>query len=684
MPSESTPPVAAKRPHQAHAFGVEWIDDYYWLRERENPEVLAHIKAENAYTAAVLQHTESLQEQLYQELVGFVNETDQTAPAPDGAYLYYDRTIAGEQYPIHCRIAKAGGSEEILLDENELADSQPYFRMGAFKLSPDQQLLVFTMDTNGSERFNLFVKNLATGEIIDRVTGSISYDIEWAADNKTFFYITFDDAWRSSRLYRHTLGTPQSADVLIYEEHDQTFNLGLHKTRSGAFLKLLVKASVTNEEWLLPTDQPDGAFEVIMPRRHGIDYFTHHAGEYLYIQTNENAPNFRVYRIPLADRTAAAEELLPHNSDILIDRIESFAGYLVALEREHGLEQVRIVDLASMEQHRVSFPEDVYSCNMFGPHYNQEFATNLVRLSYSSLVTPPSTIDYDMAARSWMVVKQLEVPGYDPSKYCCERMYATASDGVQIPLSVVRPVAPASDGSKRLFLYGYGSYGATIEPEFSSRRLPLLERGFTYVIAHIRGGGEMGRAWWDAGKVLTKRNTFTDFIAAAEYLIAAGLTTPEQLVIKGRSAGGLLMGAVTVMRPDLFQAVIAGVPFVDVVNTSLDPTVPLVIGEYEEWGDPRIEEQFHNLRSYSPYDNTVPNTYPHVLATAGYYDPRVQYWEPAKWVQKLRDVKTNSKRALLKTEIVGGHAGPSGRYDYLRDIAFEYAFFLDSLGLVRG
>jgi oligopeptidase B len=679
MSTEPTPPVAPARPHTTSVFGVEWTDDYHWLRERENPEVLAHIKAENAYTEAALHHTQQLQEQLFQELVGFVQETDQSAPAPDGEYFYYDRTIAGEQYPLHCRTPRAGGTEEVLLDENELADSQPYFRMGAFKPSPNQQLLIFTMDTNGSERFNLFVKDLATGEIIDRIIGSISYEIEWASDNRTFLYVTFDDAWRSSRLYRHILGTPQSSDVLLYEEADQTFNVVLQKTRSGAFFKLLLKASVTNEEWLLPTDQPLGAFELVQARQHGVDYFTHHAGEYLYIQTNQQALNFRVVRIPVANRTATPEEILPHSDAILIDRIELFAGYLVALEREHGLEQIRIVDLASGEQHRVMFPEPVYSCNMEGPYFNLEYTTKTVRLNYSSLVTPPSTVDYAMDSRSWAVVKQLEVPGYKAARYVCERIYATAADGVQIPLSVVRPIDAPRDGSRPLFLYAYGSYGATIEPEFSSRRLPLLERGFSYVIAHIRGGGEMGRAWWDAGKVLTKRNTFTDFIAAAEHLIAEGYTTAAKLVIKGRSAGGLLMGAVTVMRPDLFRAVIAGVPFVDVINTSLDPSVPLVIGEYEEWGDPRIEEQFHYMRAYSPYDNTLPNHYPHILATGGFYDPRVQYWEPAKWVQKLRAVKTDCNRTLLKTEIVGGHSGPSGRYDYLRDLAFEYAFFLDAL-----
>jgi oligopeptidase B len=471
--------------------------------------------------------------------------------------------------------------------------------------------------------------------------------------------------------------------VLIFDETDEAFDLSLSKTRSGAFLILRLKSNITSEEWLLPADRPEASFELVAARQHGVEYTTHHSGDFLYIQTNEQAQNFRVLRVPVAQRDALPEEIIPHSTAVSIDTLELFAEYMAILEREHGLEQIRIIELGSGAQHRVVFPEPVYSCNTFGPYANLEYETTTLRLSYSSLVTPQSTIDYNMASRTWTVVKQLEVPGYDPAKYRCERIYATAADGVQVPLSVVSPLDAPRDGSRPLFLYGYGSYGSTIDPEFNSRRIPLLERGFTYVIAHIRGGGEMGRAWWESGKVLTKRNTFTDFIAAAEHLIAQGYTKPDKLVIKGRSAGGLLMGAVTTMRPDLFRAVIAGVPFVDVVNTSLDPSVPLVVAEYEEWGDPRIEEQFHYLRSYSPYDCTAPAHYPHILATAGYFDPRVQYWEPAKWVQKLRAVKTDTNRALLKTEMVGGHAGPSGRYDYLRDIAFEYAFFLDALGMVE-
>jgi oligopeptidase B len=678
-----TPPVAAARPRSISVFGEELTDDYYWLRERENPEVIAHIEAENRYTAAALQHTEPLRQELYQELVARIKEDDESAPAPRGGYVYYERSVTGHQYRVHCRMPRAGGPEEILLDENLLAAGQSYFRMGVFKLSPDQKLLAYATDTNGGERFNLYVKDLETGEIADGPIPNVTYDVEWAADNRTLFYATPNEAWRTSRLFRHVLDTDPAHDPLIYEESDESFDMHLSKTRSGAFLVLHLKSNTTSEHRVLAADNPSAGFRLARPRRHGVEEALHHHSGWFYIQTNDGALNFKVVRVPVDQPDATPEEFVPHQAEVSIDAIELFAGHMAIHEREAGLEQLRVIDLASGAAHRVPFPEPVYTFQTDGPHFNAEFETSVIRLSYSSPVTPPSTYDYDMAAHTLALRKQTEVPGYSPAHYRCERLFASAPDGARVPLTLVERAGTPHDGSAPLYLYAYGSYGATIDPAFDFKRLPLLDRGVIYVIAHIRGGGELGRSWYEDGKLLRKRNTFTDFIASAEHLIEQGYTRPERLVIKGRSAGGLLMGAVVTMRPDLFRAAIAGVPFVDVINTSLDPSIPLVVSEYEEWGDPRIKEQYEYLRSYSPYDNTAARDYPHILATAGLFDPRVQYWEPAKWVQKLRAMKTGRNRVLLKTEMVGGHAGPSGRYDYLKDIAFEYAFLLDSLGMLE-
>lgn len=681
--SKSLPaPVAVTVPHHTSVFGDELIDNYYWLRERENPQVIAHLEAENHYTAAILGPTEPLQQRLYQDMVGLIVETDHSAPAFCAGFRYYQATEAGQQYKRHYRLS-ADGHAQLLLDENSLAAGQSYFRLGMLKISPDQRLLAYTTDTNGSERFNLYVKDLDSGQLIDGPIHNVSYDLEWASDNQTILYGTPDATWRTNKLFRHQLGSAASLDALLYEEADAAFDLHLRKTRSGVFFVIASESNTTTEEYLLPTDRPDSRLQLIAARRHGIQYSTQHHGSYLYMQTNEDAQNFKVVRIPLETPDAPAEEFIATSEPVSIAAIELFADHMAIVEHEGGLEQLRIVDLNTGEQHRVRFPEPVYSISTDGPYYNEEYATTLIRFSYSSLVTPPNTIDYDMGSKTWTVVKQQEVPGYDPSRYCCERIFAPAADGVQVPISIVRPIDQPLDGSQPLYLYGYGAYGSSSNPAFDLKRIPLLERGFSYALAHIRGGGEMGRSWYEDGKVLNKRNTFTDFIACAEHLITSGYTRPEQLVAKGRSAGGLLIGAVVTMRPDLFRAVIAGVPFVDVINTSLDPSIPLVVAEYEEWGDPRILEHYQYLRSYSPYENTTSKAYPAILATAGLYDPRVQYWEPAKWVAKLRTVKTDQNVVLLKTEMVGGHAGPSGRYDYLKDIAFEYAFLLNALGMLE-
>ncbi|GAB4119850.1 MAG: oligopeptidase B [Roseiflexaceae bacterium] len=680
MPNLPIPPVAERRPRTTVVFDTTIHDDYYWLRERDNPEVIAHIEAENSYTEAVMQPTVALQEQLFAELVSFVKADDHTAPAPYSPYLYYEKTLAGQQYKQICRRLGPDGPEEILIDENQLADQQIYFASGVYRLNPSQTLLAYTTDTNGSERFHLYIKDLRTGALIDRPIDNVTYDIEWA-DDQHLFYAIPDQAWRTFQLFRHQIGSDPQQDELVFHEPDESYWVNLSRTQSGQFLVINSKSNTTSKLFVLPTDQPTGTFRELLPAVAGVERWLDHSGAFFYLRTNEDALNFQIVRIPVEAPSADPEVVVAHSDQIAIDWMIAFANHLAVFEREHGLEQLRIVDLHSGAQHRVAMPEAVYAINTSGPFYNAEYDTTVVRFNYSSLVTPPRAYDYDMVTHELRIAKQQEVPGYTPNRYRVERLWATASDGVQVPISLVSAVDFPRDHSRPFYLYAYGSYGAVIPPDFDLNVLPLLERGFGFAIAHIRGGGEMGRDWYQQGKVLTKRNSFTDFIACAEYLIAEGYTRPDRLVIKGRSAGGLLMGAVVTMRPDLFCAAIAGVPFVDVVNTSLDPSIPLVVNEYEEWGDPRIREQFEYMLSYSPYDNTTARAYPNILATAGLYDPRVQYWEPAKWVQKLRSLKTDANVVLLRTEMVGGHSGPTGRYTYLREIAFEYAFFIQSLDL---
>lgn len=679
MPDSSQPPVARRIPHTSTVFDQQRQDDYYWLRERDNPEVVAYLEAENAYTEAVLGYTQPLQQQLYAEMVARIVETDRSVPAPYGPYDYELRTETGKQYKAYYR-QDAAGNEELLLDENALAEGQSYFRLGAFAISPDHTKLAYALDLNGGERFELFVKDLSSGQIIDGPISNVGYGVEWSADGQWLFYTRPDAAWRTAQLWRHALGSSPEQDLLVYEEQDEAFWLNLSKTRSGAFLLIHLKSNTTTEQRLLPADQPEAEPNVLLARRQGIECQLDHSGEWFYILTNEDALNFKIMRMPVANPGATPQEILPHSAAISLDGLDLFANHLVVYEREAGLQHIRVRNLQSHAEWRISFDAPAYALTNQGPFFNQNFDTSILRFGYSSPVTPPSVYDLDMASGARVLRKVDDVPGYNAPAYTCERQYAPAPDGVQVPLTIVYRKDTVLDGTAPLFLYAYGSYGATVDPAFNLRWLPMLDRGFICVIAHIRGGGELGRTWYEDGKVLTKRNTFIDFIASAEYLIAQNYTSRERLVIKGRSAGGLLMGAVTTMRPDLFKAVIAGVPFVDVINTSLDPSIPLVVGEYEEWGDPRIREQYDYMLSYSPYDQTRSAAYPYILATAGFFDPRVQYWEPAKWVAKLRTVNTSTSDILLKTEMVGGHGGPSGRYDYLKDIALEIAFALHALG----
>lgn len=681
MPPVPAPPVAPVKPHVDARHGDIRPDEYRWLRERDNPEVLAYLTAENEYTRQVMQHTEPLQEQLYQELVGRIQETDLSVPERMDTWLYYTRIEAGRQYPLFCRkLEREDAPEEVLLDLNHLAEGQPYFRLGVSEPSPDHRWLAYSADFSGAEEFVLYIKNLETGELLPERIPNTSRGLAWASDNQTLFYTVLDAAKRPCAVWRHRLGDDPAKDVLVYAEPDESFFVDVELSRSGEWIELELASHTTSEVRVLPAAEPEGTFRVVQPREHGIEYTLAHRGDRFYIVTNDGAENFRLVEAPVADpRKENWRDLLPHRPTVKLDGVDAFERHLVVYERENGLRHIRVMDLETGEQHTVEFPESVYTIHRSG---NPEFHTSTLRFVYTSLVTPSMVVDYDMNDRTRVVRKQTVVRGgYDPTRYRTERVSARALDGTAVPISLVWREPLELNGERPLLLIGYGAYGVSYDPSFSTHYLSLLDRGFVVAIAHIRGGEEMGRRWYEDGRLLKKRNSFTDFIAAAEHLVAAGYTRPERLVINGGSAGGLLMGAVTNMRPDLFHAVVAEVPFLDVMNTMLDPTLPLTVIEYEEWGNPNEPEYYHYMRSYSPYDNITEKDYPHMLLTGGLNDPRVAYWEPAKWTARLRARKTDSNRLLLKTNMGAGHGGASGRYDYLREVAFKYAFMLDTLGL---
>jgi oligopeptidase B len=625
--------------------------------------------------------TKSLQADLYREILGRIQETDVSVPVKRDDYFYYTRTEEGKAYPIRCR--KQGsleGSEEILLDANVLAEGQKYFRLGNFAVSPDHRLLAYSTDLEGDEAYTIYVKSLETGELLPDRIANTYYTLEWANDNRTFFYTVLDQAKRPYRAYRHELG--DTPDTLVYQEDDGRFELALHKTRSRRFIFLELSSPLTSELRYLEAADPRGELRVMLPRRQGVEYDAEHHGEYFYIRTNAGAKNFRLMRTGVSSPPMENwHEVIPGRADVTIEGLDSFEGHLAIYERERGLETICIRDGSGAFSHYIDFPEPVYTVAATG---NAEYRTGVLRFSYTSLVTPMSVFDYNVRTRERELKKQYEVRGgYDASQYASERIFARASagapDGVEVPISLVYRRGFERNGASPLLLYGYGAYGHSIDPRFSSERLSLLDRGFVFAIAHIRGGAEMGEEWHDHGKLLEKKNTFTDFIACAEHLIAERYTSSDRLAIMGGSAGGLLVGAVLNMRPELFHAAIAKVPFVDTLNTMLDPALPLTISEYEEWGNPENQQYYDYIRSYSPCDNVMPRDYPAMLVTAGLNDPRVSYWEPAKWVAKLRALKKDSNTLLLKTNMGSGHFGASGRYEAIRETAFDYAFLLRAL-----
>jgi oligopeptidase B len=676
--TQAEPPVLRAVPHFDERHDDIRLDEFHWLRNRDNPEVIAYLEAENAWTAASMRHTEELQRAIYAELVGRIQETDLSVPERIDGWLYYRRTEAGRQYGIFCRRRdEAGSPEEIMLDLNQVAAGRSYCRLGAREVSPDHRYLAYSVDLDGSEQFELRIKDLATGTLLPERRANTSRTVAWASDSRTLFYVTLDAARRPCALHCHRLGSP--TDRQVYFEADESFFVEVGRTRSREFVLLELASHTTSEVRYIRADQPDADFEILLPRATGVEYSVTHRGDRFFVVTNEQAENFRVLELPVLDpRGTAARELLLHRPTVRVDGLDAFQDYLVVHEREDGLRQIRIIDLVSGDAHRVGFPEPVYAVHR---SENPAFNSSLLRFVYTSLVTPATVVDYDMATRTWNERKRTEVHGYEPSRYCAERVHATAPDGTAVPVSLVYRTPLTRDGRRPLLLLGYGAYGVSMDPSFSSHALSLLDRGFVVAIAHVRGGEELGRRWYEEGKLFAKRNSFTDFIAAAEHLIAAGYTSTDRLAINGGSAGGLLMGAVTNMRPDLFQTVVAEVPFLDVINTMLDPSLPLTVIEYEEWGDPNDPDAYAYIKSYSPYDNIEAKTYPHMLITAGLNDPRVAFWEPAKWTARLRARKTDGNRLLLKTYMGAGHAGASGRYDTMQEIAFKYAFVLDTLGM---
>ena len=676
----SRPPMAKKLTHVEAVHGEKLVDDYFWLRDRKNPEVKAYLETENAYAEAFMKPTETLQAKLYEEMLGRIKETDLSVPYRQGGYFYYSRTEKGKQYPIYCR--KKGSleaTEQVLLDVNEMAKGERFMAVGDIEVSDDGNLLAYTNDNVGFREYRLHVKDLSTGKDFPETVEKVS-SVAWAADNKTLFYTVDDAAKRPYRLYRHALGSDPKDDALVYEEKDEMFRVNVHRSRSRKVL-FLVAGSHTADEWrYLASDTPSGTWTLIAPREKEHEYAVDHRGGLFYIRTNRGCRNFRVVTAPVASPGPESwKELLPCRPAVMVSGLDLFAGHAVVLEREDGLPRIRVIDLASNAQHRVELAEPVYAV---GPQNNAEFETRLFRFGYQSFTTPQSVYDYDMATKERKLLKRTEVlGGYDPDRYQSERRYATAADGARIPISLVYKKGFVADGKAPLWLNGYGSYGAPSFATFNSNRFSLLDRGFVFAIAHIRGGGEMGKPWHDQGKMMSKKNTFTDFIAVAEKLIADKYTAKDRLVIEGGSAGGLLMGAVTNMRPDLFKIVVTRVPFVDVINTMLDETLPLTVGEFEEWGNPRKKEEYDYIKSYSPYDNLAAKPYPTILVKTSFDDSQVMYWEPAKYVARLRTLKTDKNPLLFKINMAGGHGGSSGRYDRLKELAFDYAFVLTQLGI---
>jgi oligopeptidase B len=695
----STPPIAKQVPTERTHHGDTVIDPYAWLTDPKDPEVIAYLEAENACMEASTADLGDLRSEIFDEIKARTKETDLSVPVRKGNWWRYVRTVEGQQYAIHCRRRVRDGEitppmpedgkpldgEEVLLDGNELAADAAFFSLGALSVSPDERLLAYSTDFSGDERFTLRVKDLATGAVLDDEVPDTHYGCAWSRDGSTLFYVTVDDAWRPYRIWRHAVGTPASSDVVVFEESDEKFWLGVGLTRDERYIEIHTSSKLTSEAWLLDASDPSGSFAVVAPRRFGVEYGVEVAGDRLLILHNDGAENFELAAAPLPGTPGYGDpsfwtSVIPHRPDTRLLSVDAFADYLVVSYRRDGLTGLSVLPASGAGQERpVTFPEPLYTV---GPGSNPEYTQTRLRIGYNSMVTPSTVYDLDMATGALTVLKQQEVlpspsgAEYDPTAYEQHREWAVAADGTRVPISIVCRKGTARDGSAPCLLYGYGSYEHSIDPGFSITRLSLLDRGFVFAIAHIRGGGEMGRLWYDNGKMLTKRNTFTDFVACAAHLASSGWTSPSRLVARGGSAGGLLMGAVANIAPSAFAGIVAQVPFVDALNSILDPSLPLTVTEWEEWGDPLHDPAVYEyMKSYTPYENVADESYPAIFAITSLNDTRVLYHEPAKWIARLRSVATGGP-FLLKTEMEAGHGGRSGRYDAWQEEALVLAWII--------
>lgn len=676
-------PVAQKIDTVLEIHGHQRIDPYYWMNNRENPAVIAYLQAENAYLEAMMAHTNTLQNKLFEEMKGRMKEDDSSAPFFSNGYYYYSRFETGSEYAIHCR--KKGSldaEEEIMLDLNVLAEPHPYFNMGSYNVSLDNRLLAFTVDTLGRRQYTIKIKNLENGEITKTGIQFAAGDVAWAADNATLFFTTLDPVTlRYDRVQRYNFISSRQEEV-YYESDDTYYYMFVSRTKDNRYLMISVNSTLSNETWLLEADNPSGKFRVFHPREKDLLYSVWPHGDKFFVRTNWQAQNFRLMETPsrLTNKNNW-KEVEPHREDVLFENLEVFNDYLVMQGRKDGLRRMRIKHLPTGEVHYLEFPEETYTASI---SINAEMDTDVFRYIYTSLTTPSSTYDYNMTTRGSVLIKQQEVlGGFKPEDYETRRLMVTARDGVQVPTSIVYRKGMVKNGNNPLLLYGYGSYGASMEPWFNSNRLSLLDRGFIYAIAHVRGGQELGRQWYEDGKLLKKWNTFNDFIDCADFLVAEKYTSPERLFAMGGSAGGLLMGVIINERPELFRGVIASVPFVDVITTMLDESIPLTTSEYDEWGNPNNKEYYDYMLSYSPYDNVRKQAYPNLLVTSGLHDSQVQYWEPTKWVARLREHNTGDSKILLYTNMEAGHGGASGRFSSLKEVAMMYAFILDLAGRAK-
>jgi oligopeptidase B len=674
------PPIAKVIPKKLKKFSEVRIDNYFWLNERENPEVIDYLNQENAYYQEKTAHTKGFQAELFEEMKGRIKEDDQSVPYFYNGYYYITRFEKGQDYPIYSRKKESlSAKEEILFNCNEMAKDKPYFQLGALSISPDNKLALFSYDIVGRRIYTIQIKNLEDHSILEDVIENVTGSAVWANDNKTIFYSDQDDkTLRSDKIFKHKLGWKQSDDVLVYFEKDETFNVEIAKSKSRKYLAIESGSTLTTEYQILDADNPDGEFKVFQKRVRGLEYSINHYGDSFYIMTNKDkAANFKLMKTSV-NKTSKTNwvEVIAHREDVLLEDIEIFKDFLVVEERENGLNKIRIMPWSGEGEYYLPFESETYTAYTSS---NVDFDTDILRYGYQSMTTPSSIIDFNMKSKVKEIKKEQEVLGgkFDKNNYAEERVWATAADGVKVPISMVYRKGLKKDGNNPLLQYAYGSYGHSMDATFSSTRLTLLDRGFVFAIAHIRGGEDLGRQWYEDGKLLKKKNTFTDFIDCSKYLIAEKYTSPEHLYAEGGSAGGLLMGVIANLAPELYNGIIAQVAFVDVITTMLDDSIPLTTGEYDEWGNPNVRKYYDYMLSYSPYDNVLPQKYPNMYVSTGLHDSQVQYWEPAKWVAKLRALKTDTNQLFLDTNMDAGHGGASGRFEALKELAKEYSFLLD-------